>query len=84
MPRLKKKWIVPQTSLPNAVPIPVPPRAFMNLKQAADYLGVKLWTIRGLIAKGLLVPKKIGKYFVVRRADLDAVWRDADAPVRAA
>ena len=83
MPRLKKKWIVPQ-SLPNAVPVPVTPRAFMNLKQAADYLGVKLWTIRGLIAKGLLVPKRIGKYFVVRRVDLDAIWRDAPIKGRAA
>lgn len=83
MPRLKKKWTISQTPSPKNNN-EASPRTYMNLKQAADYLGVKLWTIRGLISKGLLVAKPVGKYFIVRRVDLDAVWRDATAPEHAA
>jgi excisionase family DNA binding protein len=77
MPRLKKKWTTPPVVIPEAAPVPC--KDFMNLKEAATYLGVTLWTIRGLINKKLLVAKLIGKYFVVRRVDLDAVWEQTEA-----
>jgi excisionase family DNA binding protein len=49
----------------------------MNLKEAAGYFGVKVWTIRGLIAKGFIKAKRIGKYDVVRRMDLAEYWEKA-------
>ena len=49
----------------------------MNLKEAATYFGVSIWSIRGLIEKGLIVAKRIGKYDVVRRADLVEHWEKA-------
>jgi Helix-turn-helix domain len=62
---------------------PVAPSApckdFMNLKEAAAYFGVSIWSIRGLIAKGFIAAKRIGKYDVVRRADLVEHWQKAVA-----
>ncbi len=78
MPRLKKKWM----SLPITVPVSPPPapcKDFMNLKEAAAYFGVSVWSIRGLIAKGFITAKRIGKYDVVRRADLANYWEKAAA-----
>ena len=49
----------------------------MNLKEAATYFGVSIWSIRGLIEKGLIVAKRIGKYDTVRRADLVEHWEKA-------
>jgi excisionase family DNA binding protein len=51
----------------------------MNLKEAAVYFGVSVWSVRGLIAKGFITAKRIGKYDVVRRADLAAYWEKAAA-----
>jgi excisionase family DNA binding protein len=50
---------------------------YLNLKQAAEFFGVSIWTIRGLIESKRLVAKRIGKYFVVRRVDIDACWEKA-------
>ena len=59
--------------------LPVPCKDFMNLKEAAAYFGVSVWSIRGLIAKGFITAKRIGKYDVVRRADLADYWEKAAA-----
>jgi excisionase family DNA binding protein len=56
-----------------------PCKDFFNLKEAAAYLGVSVWSIRGLIEKKLLVARRIGKYFVVRREDLAQAWQKAEA-----
>ena len=71
-------------STPITVPIvtlvpTVPCKDFMNLKEAAAYFGVSVWSIRGLIAKRFIRAKRIGKYDVVRRADLAAYWEKAAA-----
>jgi excisionase family DNA binding protein len=79
MPRLKKKWMSPPARLA-VVPIPVPPapgKDFMNLKEAAAYFGVSVWSVRGLIAKGFITAKRIGKYDVVSRAELAEYWQKA-------
>jgi excisionase family DNA binding protein len=49
----------------------------MNLKEAAVYFGVSIWSIRGLIARGFIKAKRIGKYDVVRRVDLAEYWEKA-------
>jgi len=80
MPRLKKKWMCPPITVPVVTPIPPAPcKDFMNLKEAAAYYGVSVWSIRGLIAKGFIKAKRIGKYDVVRRADLGEHWEKAAA-----
>lgn len=57
----------------------VPCKDFMNLKEAAAYFGVSVWSIRGLIAKGFITAKRIGKYDIVRRVDLAEYWQKAAA-----
>jgi len=47
----------------------------MRVKTAAQYFDVTVWTIRHLIKKRFVPAKKIGKYLVIRRADLDEYWR---------
>jgi len=49
----------------------------MSVKEAAAYFGVSVWSIRGLIVKGFIKAKRIGKYDVVRRADLAEYWEKA-------
>jgi len=78
MPRLKKKSMSLPVTVPVVTPVPTAPcKDFMNLKEAATYFGVSIWSIRGLIEKGLIVAKRIGKYDVVRRADLVEHWEKA-------
>ena len=73
IPRLKKKWMSPSAAVP-VTPVPVAPSSpfkdFMNLKEAAAHFGVSARSMRGLIAKGFITAKRIGKYDLVRRADL--------------
>jgi excisionase family DNA binding protein len=76
VPRLKKKWMQ-RTEPETKHEAPRLPE-YLNLRQAAQYLGVKLWTIRRLIAKRFLIAKRVGKYFIVRRVDLDAYWQNAE------
>ncbi|PYT51048.1 MAG: hypothetical protein DMG44_03905 [Acidobacteria bacterium] len=79
-PRLKKKWMSPPSiTVPVVSAPPTPCKDFMNLKEAAVYFGVSVWSVRGLIAKGFITAKRIGKYDVVRRADLAAYWEKAAA-----
>lgn len=78
MPRLKKKY---QQSAreqavresPASASISIAP-AFLSVEQAATYFAVTTWTIRRLISTGKLTAKQIGKRFIIRRADLDALW----------
>ena len=80
MPRLRKKWMSLPVTVPVVTPVPSTPcKDFMNLKEAAAYYGVSVWSIRGLIAKGFITAKRIGKYDVVRRVDLAAYWEKAAA-----
>ena len=76
MPRLKKKWIQPTPiteKLPAVHEENITP-AFLNIQQAALYLGVTTWTIRRLIDNKELSCAKIGNRFIVKREDLDMVW----------
>jgi len=77
MARLKPKYPTPPAPIAVAVIPPTPCKDFMNLKEAAAYYGVKVSTIRGLIAKGFIKAKRIGKYDVVRRTDLAEYWEKA-------
>jgi excisionase family DNA binding protein len=79
MPRLKKKYPTPPASIAVAMVPPAPCKDFMNVKEAAVYFGVSVWSIRGLIAKGFIKAKRIGKYDVVRRIDLAEYWEKAAA-----
>jgi excisionase family DNA binding protein len=53
------------------------PKDFTNVREAAAYLSVSTSTIRELIQEGRLVPKRIGRYDIVRRSDLSGVWESA-------
>jgi excisionase family DNA binding protein len=52
---------------------------YLNVEQAAVYLGSTVWTIRGLIETRKIQAKKIGRRFIVRRVDLDSCWQQAEA-----
>jgi excisionase family DNA binding protein len=56
---------------------PAPCKDFMNLKEAAAYFGVSVWSIRGLIAKGFIGAKRMRKYDIVRREELSEYWERA-------
>jgi excisionase family DNA binding protein len=77
MPRLKKKW----SQVAAAPAAAVAPPEYMNLKRASEYLGVGVWTIRRLIDRKLLTAKRVGKYFIVRRFDIDDFWQNLE-PVK--
>ena len=74
MPRLKKKWTHGEKPVPIVTQSAQVDREFMRIKTAADYFDVTVWTIRGLIEKRLIAAKKIGKYLVIRRSDLEGYW----------
>lgn len=44
----------------------------LAIPDAARYLGTTIWAVRQLIWKNKLHPIKIGKRFLMDRADLDA------------
>jgi len=71
--------MTPPAPIAVAVVPPAPCKDFMNLKEAAAYYGVSVWSVRGLIAKGFIKAKRIGKYDVVRRADLAEYWEKVAA-----
>jgi excisionase family DNA binding protein len=72
MPRHKKKYTIPAVPAVVTLSSHCHPE-YMTLKRAAEYLGVpSVWTIRGLIEKQAIVAKRVGKYDLVRHADLDA------------
>jgi excisionase family DNA binding protein len=77
MPRLKKKWMSPPATVSVVPAPPAPCKDFMNLKEAAAYFGVSVWSVLGLVAKGFIKAKRIGKYDVVRRTDLAEYWEKA-------
>ncbi len=77
MARLKSKYPTPPAPVAVAPVSPTPCKDFMNLKEAARYFGVSIWSVRGLIAKGFIKAKRIGKYDVVRRMDLAEYWEKA-------
>jgi hypothetical protein len=73
MPRLKKKYMAYGLSEPTvALPVPIN-RDFMNVVQAADYLGCKVSAIRIAFQNGL-VRKRVGSRDIVRRTDLDTYF----------
>jgi len=64
-----------------------PCKDFMNLEEAAAFFGVSYWTIYALVNPRksktgksplpLIKAKRIGKYDIVRRADLVKYWEAA-------
>jgi excisionase family DNA binding protein len=48
--------------------------AYLDIKQAALFLGPTTGTISRLIENKDLVCAKIGKRFIVKREDLDMIW----------
>jgi excisionase family DNA binding protein len=76
MPKLKKKWQSLESVAAPAL-TPISDREYFNLEQAASYLSVTVWTIRGLIAEGKLPYRKLGKRFIVKRSDIDTMWQQA-------
>ena len=71
----RKKWMAPPATV--SVVSPAPCKDFMNLKEAAAYFGVSVWSIRGLIAKGFIGAKRMRKYDIVRREELSEYWERA-------
>jgi len=51
----------------------------MDLKEAARFLGTPVYTVRQMVYAGTLAYQKLGKRFVVKRAEVEAVisrgWR---------
>ena len=79
MPRLKKKWT--QQSVAPSVVTPVLSFApeYLDVRQAAHYMSVTTWTIRGLLKAGKIQAKKLGKRFIIKRTDLDVFWQQVEA-----
>ena len=82
MPRRKNKWLEkekkPVAAIPVPVVAPITPQ-YLNIEQASVYLSVTTWTIRRLIDNKELSCAKIGKRFIVKREDLDMVWKNKSA-----
>jgi excisionase family DNA binding protein len=83
MPRRKQKYVDQERQAlvmpkPAAIAPGVSPE-YLNVEQAAVYLGSTVWTIRGLIETRKIQAKKIGRRFIVRRVDLDSCWQQAEA-----
>jgi excisionase family DNA binding protein len=51
---------------------PVLPARNLDVRSAAQYLGVTIWCIRSLVWKGKLKPLKLGNRFLFPREELDA------------
>ena len=43
---------------------------FLDLRAAANLLGIPLWTVRGLVWSGQLPARKIGRRLYLRRTDV--------------
>jgi excisionase family DNA binding protein len=81
MPRLKKKWLqpaIPAVKTPAVLETKISPE-YLDVRQAALYMSVTVWTIRRLIADKKIVAKQVGKRFLVKRTDLDMFWQQAEA-----
>ena len=79
MPRQKKKWMQPTAVVPPSVPASRINPEYLDIRQAAIYMSVTVWTIRRLLKSKKIQAKKIGKRFTVKRTDLDAYWQQAEA-----
>jgi excisionase family DNA binding protein len=73
MPALKKKYRTSAAPIAPAIPATAAP-GYMNVREAATYLSIAVFTIRELIADGKLRHVKLGKRFIVKREDLDQLW----------
>jgi excisionase family DNA binding protein len=80
MPRRKNKWLekekvpAPAMSAASVIREIIAPR-YLNVQQAATYVGVTVWTMRGLITSGELKAAKLGKRFTVDKSQIDELWR---------
>jgi excisionase family DNA binding protein len=52
----------------------------LTLEEVADYLRVHLTTVRRWCREGQLPALRVGRTVRVRRADLDAWWRERAQP----
>jgi excisionase family DNA binding protein len=73
----KRSLVSDLDTVPVVPAVPAPCKDFMNLKEAAAYFGVSIWSVRGLIASGFIRAKRIGKYDIVSRAELAEYWQKA-------
>jgi excisionase family DNA binding protein len=48
----------------------------MNLREASAFLGTSVWTLRGFIKRRRLRYARMGKYFIVSKADLVSLWHE--------
>lgn len=82
MPRPKKKYMPKYAEPVAAFAVPQPITAwpaYMDYHTAAKYISETYWTIRNLVQAGKLTAKKLGRRNTVARADLDALWKRAEA-----
>ncbi len=79
MPRQKKKWTQPTAVVPPSLPAPRINPEYLDIRQAAIYMSVTVWTIRRLLKAGKIHAKKVGKRFTIKRTDLDVYWQQAEA-----
>jgi hypothetical protein len=79
MPRRKKKYTDPPAA--PVVPIATAPVAaeYLDIPQAAAYLSATTTSARRWLKKQKLACAKIGRRFVYRRSDIDAVWQKVAA-----
>lgn len=55
---------------------------WINIEEAADYLGVKSVTVRGWIRNGKGIPAhKIGKQWKFKRSELDAWVKSGESAI---
>jgi excisionase family DNA binding protein len=70
----KSKWRTPPEPAVAVDPVLQPWPQFMDYSTAGRYTCSSYWTIRNLVKDGKLTAKRMGRRYIVSRADLDAFW----------
>ncbi|HEV2194054.1 MAG TPA: hypothetical protein VGR55_00590 [Candidatus Acidoferrum sp.] len=80
MPRLKRKWMVPQAERPaSAAPVVTTSLPYFRMKDGKATVGVPFWTLYGLYKRGELRAAPLttggGGALYVKRSDFDELWK---------
>jgi excisionase family DNA binding protein len=51
--------------------------ALFSVTKAADVLGISIWTVRGYIRNGMLIPVRIGRRVLLEEAELERFIAEA-------
>lgn len=77
MPRLKKKWMVPQPAVAAPTHVQKSSTPYFRMRDGKTQVGVPFWTLYKLYQRGELraAPLTAGGALYVKRSDFDNLWR---------